>query len=381
MIVFFIAIFLIVITKVLVHYWSKIITKSMNYKVYLDKKKVFVDDNVRLFTEVLNRKIVPIPWIRLEMEIPVEFKFNNSKVQICNNLKNKFMIMTSLLFFEKLKRYDSFKCTKRGVYKIRTAEINIGDFFGLTTSRFEIKVSNELIVYPKIKHLDEVIEVPKSLQGEISVRRWIVSDPTQIIGIRKYNNGDGFNTIHWKASAKNGELYVKKFDFTSDPSMMIFLDIQTAEMSWEGVDYDLIEKGIDIIASLMDKALKEKISVGYAANAIGVDEEKDLVTYPNNGSSQKNKILEGLAKTTYRRTYNITKFLNVKIHNLGKNCTIVLLLSYASKELIDSLNYYDKNGYNIKIILLNNCCNVSGIRKNIEIIYSTEKEEMISNVQ
>lgn len=361
--------------------WNYVIQKSVYYKMYLDKRRVFVNDNVKLTTEIINRKIVPMPWIKIRVEMPIYFKFNNSKVQDYNKVKNIFKIVTSLLCFEKLKRYDSFKCSKRGVYRIKFAEIEMGDFLGATKAKDKIHISEELIVYPKVKKLVDLIDVPKSLQGYISVRRWIVNDTTQVVGVRKYSDGDGFNTIDWKASAKNNELYVKKFDFTSDPSVMIFLDIQTEDIHWKGLNDEFVENGIDIAASLMDQALKEKISIGYTANAVFENENEDIFIYPSNSSRQREKILDALAKTTYQRTYTIIKLINERISSLGKYCTIIMLLSFISDELIKNLNYYAQRGHNIKIILLDNRCNTIGINKDIEIIYPSQKGVFIENVR
>lgn len=361
--------------------WNYVIQKSVYYKMYLDKRRVFVNDNVKLTTEIINRKIVPMPWIKIRAEMPIYFKFNNSKVQDYNKVKNIFKIVTSLLCFEKLKRYDSFKCSKRGVYRIKFAEIEMGDFLGVTKAKDSIRISEELIVYPKVKKLVDLIDVPKSLQGDISVRRWIVNDTTQVVGVRKYSNGDGFNTIDWKASAKNNELYVKKFDFTSDPSVMIFLDIQTEDIHWKGLNDEFVENGIDIAASLMDQALKEKISIGYTANAVFENENEDIFIYPSNSSRQREKILDALAKTTYQRTYTIIKLINERISSLGKYCTIIMLLSFISDELIKNLNYYAQRGHNIKIILLDSRCNTIGINKDIEIIYPSQKGVFIENVR
>lgn len=364
-----------------VHYWSAIIKKSMEYIICIDKKRAFVDEDIRLFTQITNRKIVPIPWIMIEVKLPIYFNFNNSKVQIFSQTKNLFKIITSLLFFEELSRYDSFKCSKRGLYKLKTAEIEIGDFLGLAKTNLQVNIDNDLIVYPKIKELVELIYVPKSLQGDLSVRRWIIKDPTQVLGVRKYTIGDSFNIIDWKASARNNDLYVKKFDFTSDPSIMIFLDIQTENAHWMGVNYEVVEQGIDLVASLMDKALNEKVATGYTANTTFQNEKDDVFIYPSNNGTQRIKILEALAKTTYERTYTITNLLNLRINSLGKCCTIILLLSYIPKELINDVNYYSKIGYNIKIILLNSTCSTTGLNKNIELIHSIEKGESLSHVQ
>lgn len=376
-----IVITILVIFEILRKSWMRIATKGLSYEIYLDKKSAFVGHEINVVTKFYNKKIIPVPWIKIEIPVSVSFEFNECKVESVNNMVNLFKIVTSLGSFKRIKRYNSFKCSKRGVYKMRIGKLIIGDFLGLDKITLGIKMDEELIVYPKIKNMFELIDTYKTFQGDISVRRWIVDDPLQIIGVRKYTVSDSFNIIDWKATAKNNELYVRKFDFTSEPSIMMILDVQTRSIRWMGSNYDLIEKGIDIVASIMDKALKQRIPIGYTANAAFQNEQEDIFVYPNNNSSQRNRILEALAKTTYTKTYNLKALLDERINALNKNCTIVLLVSYTSSELIKSLNSYVKRGYNLKIILLDNRCNVTGISKRIEIIHSLEESAVIQNVK
>lgn len=361
--------------------WMRIAAKGLSYEIYLDKRSAFVGHEINIVTKFYNKKIIPIPWIKIEIPVSVRFQFNDCKVEYVDNMVNLFKIVTSLGAFKRIKRYNSFKCSKRGVYKIKAGKFIIGDFLGIDKVTLGIKINHELIIYPKIKNVFELIDTYKTYQGDISVRRWIVDDPLQVIGVRKYSVSDSFNIIDWKATAKNNELYVRKFDFTSEPSIMMILDVQTQSIRWMGSNYDLIEKGIDIVASIMDKALKERIPIGYTANAAFQNEQKDIFIHPSNNSSQRNKILEALAKTTYTKTYNLKALIDEKINELNKNCTIVLLISYTSSELIKTLNSYSNLGYNFKIILLDNRCNVAGISKMIDIIHSVEESEAIHHAK
>lgn len=366
---------LVLVMFIINQYWNVIVSKSIIYKVNLNKKRAFTDEDITFITEVTNKKITIIPWIKIIIKVPNKFNFKNSKVEILNQESCLLKIITSLLCFEKVRRVDSFSCSKRGVYKIDPAIIEVGNFVEEKKIHFSVPFNEELVIYPKIKNLTDLIYFPEFFQGDVSVKRWIINDPTQVIGVKKYTNEDSFNTIDWKISAKKGELYVKKYDFTAEPSIMTYLDIQTNPIKWMGNDYELIEKGIDIIASLMNKALIERIPIGYTANTAYDNENGDIFLYPSRSSKQRDRILEALAKTSYRRTYNIRVLINDTITKLDKSCTIILVLSYMTTELINNLNHYNKIGYSIKIILLSNECNTIGINKKIQLIYLRKEWE------
>ena len=50
-------------------------------------------------------------------------------------------------------------------------------------------------------------------------------DPSELFDVRKFEQGDKLNRIHWKLSAKQGELMTKEFGLPLDYSTMIFIEL------------------------------------------------------------------------------------------------------------------------------------------------------------
>ena len=99
----------------------------------------------------------------------------------------------------------------------------------------KLRSYGELLVYPK-PALVPIHELPyHSWQGDQSVRRWIISDPFIIAGVRGYQAGDTYKQINWKATAKTGTLQVHQYDFTADRRLMIYLNVDDAEGMWRSV--------------------------------------------------------------------------------------------------------------------------------------------------
>ena len=63
-----------------------------------------------------------------------------------------------------------------------------------------------------------------SLSGEASGGRG-EPEPYSIAGIRRFYPGDPLKRVHWKLSARAGELLVKEFDVVHLPSVLVFLDL------------------------------------------------------------------------------------------------------------------------------------------------------------
>lgn len=349
--------------------WDKIVFKKVNINIGFENHRIFSGDDLKLLTKIENRKIMPLPLIQIEFNLPKEFIIKNEEELEKSNINNYiYRIVSSLLCYERLKRKDVFKVYKRGCYVINKCEVKLGDFLGYSSVEKSVYINKNIIVYPKIKTLDKFLIIPQNPQGDISVRRWILADPIQTIGSRKYTNRDSFNSIDWKATAKLGELHVKKFDYTSSPAIMMLLDVQTSEIYWKNIDEEIIEKGVEIASAIMKQALSEKIAVGFTSNAIFQSEDNHVFVEPKANGKQEERILEALAKVTYRRTYSMENFITVENQWLDREYTLVLLISYLSNELKLKLNQLFNKGYNVKIILLNNSVNIIGLNKKIELI-------------
>jgi len=347
--------------------------RKVEYSRYLDKKRAYLGEEVTITTEIINKKLLPLPWISIYSIVPSQFIFLDSKTtRKVVDWKSEYTIVTSLLFYEKVKRSDIFYCNERGYYIIYDARVKIGDLFGFTYAEEELKLPISLIVYPKIKPLKELIIPQNTHQGNVSVKRWIMPDPIQVIGSREYTSRDSFNNIDWKSTARLGRLQVKKFDYTSDPSLMIFMDIQTEKIHWRSVDSEAIEHSIEIAASIMDNAINNKIAVGFCANSMYIGCKTSVFIEPNLSKHQRRLILDALAMTTYHRGTDMQKLLREKAKLLKKDSVIAFIASYISEDLVRELNSLCKRGCRIKIILTKKCSPIKGLDKRIEVLDSNK---------
>ena len=79
--------------------------------------------------------------------------------------------------------------------------------------------------------------------------------------VRPYAPGDSMNRIHWKSTARHGEIQVKEFDLEQTADAWIVLDLQRGIQTGEGDD-STVEAAVRAAASIADKALQENRSVG-----------------------------------------------------------------------------------------------------------------------
>jgi uncharacterized protein (DUF58 family) len=138
----------------------------------------------------------------------------------------------------------------RGFYKIGPVTYESGDIFTLFTREREHQYVDTLIVYPQIWPLEELGLPPKEPFGELRVRQSLFTDPIRTRGIRDYQPQDRFRDVHWKASARRGQLQTKVYDPSTGMTMAVFLNVATFARHWMGFDPDLLERAISVAASI-----------------------------------------------------------------------------------------------------------------------------------
>ena len=94
----------------------------------------------------------------------------------------------------------------RGYYQIGPLLAETGDVFGLHR-RFRVMTEpNFALVLPKVLPLEGYNLASRRPIGEIRLAHRLFEDPTRIAGVRPYQHGDPLNRIHWRASARTGQL-------------------------------------------------------------------------------------------------------------------------------------------------------------------------------
>ncbi|SNQ48996.1 conserved hypothetical protein [Frankia canadensis] len=125
----------------------------------------------------------------------------------------------------------ALRATARGRYQIGPMAIRIGDPFGLCEVSRSFRSLDELIVAPAIERLPATRP-----RGSASLN----ADQRRVSGLvgvdetttRPYRSGDDLRKVHWKTTARSGELMVRREEHPQTSAASILLD--TRALAWPG---------------------------------------------------------------------------------------------------------------------------------------------------
>lgn len=241
-----IIIFILLLYNIQTNLYIKYCFKGLEINFSFEEKAIFEGERTNLKEVVINKKWMPLWWIRVQYLISSNIEFENEKENRISALNNKSEEFT-LLSFEKIERKIPVKSTKRGCYKLFNMDILSADLFVTNKIVKKYVCDEELYVFPRLlSGIDFNIRFEK-LIGDVITKKQLINDPYEVRGIRDYNPYDSMKDINWLASAKALDIKVNQYNFTTSGQIIIFLSSKK-ENSW--VDDEVIEEGIRIAATL-----------------------------------------------------------------------------------------------------------------------------------
>lgn len=308
--------------------------RQLTYTRSFSKTRVSQGDEIEMVEVLRNRKLTPVPWLRVESRIPSELRFRYSGEQDITQERYHRSIFF-LRPFAQVTRRHKITCLKRGYYNVSSASLTCGDLFGFHAETKGMQLNLHVTVYPRLLSPDEVLSPSTRWQGDLMVRRWIMPDPFLYNGIRDYRMGDPIKDIHWGATARTGRLHVKQHDFTASPKLIVLVNMQLSEHQWgeaSETEYYKLEYLIRLAATLTCNAIDGQLEAGFGINATMVDNEKEKVyVAPSSSQGQKDLLMEVFAHLSMKHYKNFQTYLS----ELPQDTDVdYLIISYYESESI-----------------------------------------------
>lgn len=331
MIVYFLG--LIILIYLIDKFTLSYVYKNLTYNMEVKKAFAEIGEPIEIRSIIKNEKSSTVSFLKVKERFPNNF----------DRASNGYSLFVRP--YEKVTRTYNVNIKKRGRYVINDVELEIGDFIGFNVKKKKIPINKEVVVFPEKVDLKESLLLLGSLNGDISVKRWILDDPLMTIGIREYTGNEPERFIHWPSSIKYGNIMVRNFDFTTDNSIIVVLNTETMKPSWVSPEEDLIEKVISLSRTIIDEFESLKIPYGFATNAYNVDSSNERGYFYHTGLGYNH--LNNLLMTLGKIDYTLPSFFGNTIKDISKKkgnyTTAVIITSRILDTYIEPINLLSKS--------------------------------------
>ncbi len=365
----------------LIDIWAKYCLAALRFERSLSQQRVNFGEEITLSATVENAKILPLPWLEIEDDVPRALQVRGRQLRV-NPTTNRALLesLFSTRWYERITRRYTLVCATRGVHMFGPTTMRSGDLFGFTEKNTQLENRQYLLVYPLIVPLSSFNLPARHPFGERRAPRRLLEDPTRVIGVRDYVYGDDMRRVHWKATARALKLQSKIYEPTTTYTLALFLNVGTQLNTYFHPHPDLLELAICACASVADWALREGYAVGLYTNGFphlpelntyqaaqqeqgvsgsgagtpkaGALKQRGIRVLPASGGEQFKRIMEALARVQSFFNDPIEEVVQRERTRLPAGATIAVITSTVSDPLLDSLSRLRQSGHAVALLLV-----------------------------
>jgi uncharacterized protein (DUF58 family) len=245
---------------------------------------------------------------------------------------------------------------RRGWYEIGPTHLRTGDLFGLVQRERTASGTSGLIVFPRIVPIEHVRLPSRRPVGDLRTRQRVLEDPTQVVGVRPYQHGDGLRRVHWRATAHTGRLQSKLFEIAAQLETTIVVNLRRQDYPDSAGDAEeAAELAISAAASIAQHVLERRERV--ALLALGRDPMGDgagglVRVRAGRGRPQLTAILSVLGRMELGPAAEASFTLEDEKDDLAWGSLVVLVTPALGKADVSSALRLRAAGFEVRSVLV-----------------------------
>lgn len=344
--------------------------------------RVFGPRHIDVHRHLRQGQITAGESIRVQVELRIRCPLPLLWLVVCDNTPGG--IHRKLLFPGFKRRWSyQYEITglTRGVHAWEEGQVYWGDVFGWNRACTIIKGEDPVVVVPGTGNAEtsiwpeawtdhgEGIGVQHSLQGVPGTE------------IREYQQGDSFNRIHWKSSARSGKLHTLVPDMPQSTSLAIMVYEESSGYERFGTaerDQEVFERAVSSAASWVREAidaqmpcqlwlsgeeLAGKLDMPLEGDA-GYETQTNRSSYPvrerkRHGSEHTDSLHDALSRLAYARLHQeqgwARERLGVdRLERLPYGSSVMVFTGQLDERLVEWIEYASALGLQASVSLTGN---------------------------
>ncbi len=346
----------------------------------LSAQQVEVGQVVQVQVELTHRGKWPVVWLLLEDLLPAEALRPPVSLQV----EGRRLRLLTLWNAKQVRWQYEIRPLRRGYYQIGPLLAESGDLFGFYRSTAALDRPQGLVVLPKVVPLESYQITTRRPVGTVVLAHRIYEDPSRVEGVRPYVPGDPQRRIHWRATARTGQLQSKLYEPSVVAGAVLVLDFhqQSFDPQHEPVRSDL---ACTAAASLAHALFHMNQQVGLVTNGRDalerirweqtlrrekkaqfdtLQEARDrlsmapqsprlrpVVVPPASGGQNFRQILETLGRLEFGHALSLDQLLLQARAHLRRDAAVVLILTQLDQPQLLALSFLRSQGYTVTVVL------------------------------
>jgi uncharacterized protein (DUF58 family) len=358
-------------------FFTRVWTEQIDARRFCDKEVVEIGASVESKVAVQNAGRLSVPWMILEDSLP-----RDALVQMPARIKAEGprLALAQLASGETKVLSYRVKCLMRGYYQMGPLLVETGDAFGLHR-RFKILTEpHYVLTLPKVLPMEGYNLASRRPMGEIRLTHRLFEDPTRMSSIRPYQQGDPLNRIHWRATARAGQLQTRTYESSCVTGATFLLDFHSASFTG-AASVGSAELAVVTVASLANAVFLTEQQIGFISNGRDAadrireegwraefltrnDAQRRVTQTPANtrlrpvivetgkGEDRFTMILAALARLEYTDGLDFAAMVTEAGSRISRDTTVVAVLGGVTNDIAVALGNLARRGFLVTAVIV-----------------------------
>ena len=276
-----------------------------------------VGDRLQITYTLRNTSRLPKPWLEVHNPTTLPGGLPGRAIALGTRAERSWLVRAPLI--------------RRGHFRVEPLQIRTGDPFGFFEASASVGQGVAVVVYPRVDRLPLWRLPAASIEGSHSAPERTLQTSPLATAVRPYAPGDSFNRIHWRSTARHGEIQVKEFELEQTADAWIFLDLERSVQGGRGEE-STVELAVRAAASIADKAINENRAVGMTVNG-----HRQATIPADRGGRQHLKIMQLLAAVDGDGATSLAESLVAAAGRLRRGMTAIVITPSTDPSWVRSI--------------------------------------------
>jgi uncharacterized protein (DUF58 family) len=327
---------------------------GLSYERRLQYWRTFPDEEVDCQIAVANRKAMPLIWLKTQDRWPQSVAPVEQGALAASSVAEEGLLTLVLMLrgFERVCRNLRLRFRRRGVFMLGPATGKISDPLGLFRASRQLSSTKRLVVFPALKRLEAFKLKPRDPFGYQASRRMLFEDCTIMAGVRSYRPEDGLRRVHWKATARTGELQSRVYQSVSGLDLVICLNVSTFKHYWVGMRPSVLDDLLSTAASVAMQAYEAGYRVGLISNGSLAHAGRPFRLAASRSPQHLSRLLETLAAVTPIVSTPFDRLLITQTPQVEYGSCLLIITAICTPEIVETLARLRGRGRSLVLLSL-----------------------------
>lgn len=184
------------------------------------------------------------------------------------------------------------RIAQRGRYQVGPARLSTSYPVGLLKSLKSLRESDELLVYPRLGRLTRRWQqlFPEGTHGSRRIARRLGTAEGEFHNLRQWHEGDSRRWVHWRTTARRGEVMVRQFERHGTQDLLLLVDL------WQPREPDrAARENVELAVSLAATVVADACRQGTGELIVALATATPHTTEGAGSTARMHDLLERLA--------------------------------------------------------------------------------------